>query len=59
MSNNFGFVDLEHIIFPSVMKVDWVRVYQDPDAINIGCDPADFPTMEYIKQYAVRLCKEQ
>ena len=50
MSFNFGFVDLEHIIFPSIMKVDWVRVYQDPDTINIGCDPADFPTAEYIKQ---------
>ena len=50
ISENFGFVDFEHLTFPAVMKVDWVRVYQDPDAINIGCDPIDFPTAEYIKR---------
>lgn len=50
MSNGFGDVDFDHLTFPTVMKVDWVRVYQDPNAINIGCDPADFPTMDYIKQ---------
>jgi hypothetical protein len=53
MSENFGFVDLEHITFPSVMKIDWVRVYQDPNAINIGCDPPDFPTQAYINECVV------
>ena len=51
MSYNFGFVDLEHITFPTVMKVDYVRVYQDPDHINVGCDPEDFPTAAYINEY--------
>ena len=51
MSENFGAVDLEHIIFPAQMTVDYVRVYQDPDHINIGCDPKDFPTQEYINTY--------
>lgn len=51
ISEGFGFVDVEHLTFPTVMKVDWVRVYQDPNAINIGCDPEDFPTMDYIKTY--------
>ncbi|CAL1705207.1 unnamed protein product [Somion occarium] len=51
MSTNFGFVDIEHLDFPVTMKVDWIRVYQDPDAINIGCDPEDFPTAAYIKEY--------
>ncbi|KZS95716.1 glycoside hydrolase family 16 protein [Sistotremastrum niveocremeum HHB9708] len=51
MSRNFGNVDLEHLRFPTSMLVDWIRVYQPPDAINIGCDPDDFPTQAYINQY--------
>ncbi|KAI0094783.1 glycoside hydrolase family 16 protein [Irpex rosettiformis] len=51
LSKNFGFVDVDHLTFPTTMKVDWVRVYQDPDRKNIGCDPEDFPTKAYIEQY--------
>ncbi|EJF66804.1 glycoside hydrolase family 16 protein [Dichomitus squalens] len=51
MSTNFGFVDIEHLKFPTTMKVDWIRVYQDPDNINVGCDPSDFPTAAYINEY--------
>ncbi|KAH9950443.1 beta-glucan synthesis-associated [Amylocystis lapponica] len=51
MSTNFGLVDLEHIVFPSVMYVDYIRVYQDPDNVNVGCDPSDFPTAAYINEY--------
>jgi len=51
LSEQFGFVDLEHLTFPATMSVDYVRVYQDPDNINYGCDPADFPTQAYINEY--------
>ncbi|KAJ3784212.1 glycoside hydrolase family 16 protein [Lentinula aff. detonsa] len=51
MSENFGEVDLEHLTFPNHLKVDYVRVYQDPSNINIGCDPTDFPTAAYINEY--------
>ncbi|KAF9036131.1 glycoside hydrolase family 16 protein [Hymenopellis radicata] len=51
MSTNFGTVDLEHLTFPAIMLVDYIRVYQDPKHINIGCDPADFPTQSYIKAF--------
>ncbi|KAF7784634.1 hypothetical protein Agabi119p4_799 [Agaricus bisporus var. burnettii] len=51
MSRNFGPVDLEHLQFPAVMSVDYVRVYQPSNKINIGCDPEDFPTQDYINQY--------
>lgn len=50
MSRNFGYVDLDHLTFPTTMKVDYIRVYQDPDNKNIGCDPDDFPTAAYIDQ---------
>jgi hypothetical protein len=50
MSDNFGTVDTEHLTFPATMSVDYIRVYQPPDAINIGCDPDAFPTAAYIEQ---------
>ncbi|TFK55574.1 glycoside hydrolase family 16 protein [Heliocybe sulcata] len=51
MSTNFGEVDIAHLPFPVHMRVDYVRVYQRKDSINIGCDPKDFPTQAYINQY--------
>ncbi|KAF7320569.1 GH16 domain-containing protein [Mycena chlorophos] len=38
-------------ILPTTMRIDWVRVYQDPKNINIGCDPSDRPTQDYINTY--------
>ncbi|CAK5280160.1 unnamed protein product [Mycena citricolor] len=51
MSQNFGFVDFANLVFPAVMRIDYIRVYQDPDQINVGCDPKDFPTSAYINEY--------
>ncbi|KAF5367017.1 hypothetical protein D9758_003867 [Tetrapyrgos nigripes] len=48
LSVAFDFADLT---FPVKMSVDWIRVYQDPNHINVGCDPADFPTKAYIEEY--------
>ncbi len=50
ISQNFGYVDLDHLTFPTTMKIDWIRVYQDPENINIGCDPSNFPTAAYINK---------
>ncbi|EJF66762.1 glycoside hydrolase family 16 protein [Dichomitus squalens LYAD-421 SS1] len=50
ISKKFGDVDFAHIQFPTRMRVDYVRVYQDPSAINIGCNPPDFPTAAYIEE---------
>uniref|UniRef100_A0A8H8CRD2 GH16 domain-containing protein n=1 Tax=Psilocybe cubensis TaxID=181762 RepID=A0A8H8CRD2_PSICU len=51
MSKNFGDVDFDHLVFPAKMRVDWIRVYQPKDKINVGCDPKDFPTAAYINEY--------
>lgn len=51
MSENFAVVDFEHLTFPNHLRVDYIRVYQDPQNINIGCDPEDFPTADYINTY--------
>ena len=50
MSYNFGKIDLEHIDFPVTLLVDYVRIYQPLDAINIGCNPDQFPTSAYIEK---------
>ncbi|RXW14474.1 hypothetical protein EST38_g11385 [Candolleomyces aberdarensis] len=50
MSENFGGVDFDHLTLPATMRVDWVRVYQPLREINVGCDPADFPTQAYINE---------
>lgn len=35
------------------MRLDYVRVYQHPDKINIGCDPPERPTSAYINTCVV------
>lgn len=39
------------MVFPGEMLVDYVRVYQRRDAINVGCDPKDYPTKKYIDDH--------
>ena len=51
MSFNFGPVDLDHLPFPVHMRVDYIRVYQPSNARNVGCDPPDFPTEQYINKH--------
>ncbi|WWC91061.1 uncharacterized protein L201_006002 [Kwoniella dendrophila CBS 6074] len=53
ISENFGAVDYEGLekLWPVKMQVDYIRVYQDPNKRNIGCDPADMPTAKYISMF--------
>ena len=53
ISPNLGRIDPEHPTFPTTMSVDYVRAYQDPDDITIGCEPGGFPTQAYIKKCVV------
>lgn len=50
-SQNFGDIVLDTLTFPATMSVDWIRVYQPKNSINIGCDPVNFPTAAYIDTY--------
>lgn len=50
MSKNFGAIDFEHLTFPTHLRVDYIRVYQDIRHINIGCDPEGYPTLDYINE---------
>jgi len=47
ISPQFGVIS-DLLSFPAVMYIDYIRVYQDPNAKNIGCSPKDFPTEDYI-----------
>lgn len=53
VSNNFGKIDWSNLQggFPFEMSVDWIRVYQDPDNYQVGCDPKDMPTADYIERH--------
>ena len=44
MSPGFVVPDFTKLTFPGHMYIDYIRIYQDPDRINWGCDPKDFPT---------------
>ena len=37
--------------FPAEMLVEYVRVYQRKGQTNIGCDPPNFPTANYIQNH--------
>jgi beta-glucanase (GH16 family) len=48
ISEGFGEIDVENLVFPATMSIDYVRVYQPKNAVNTGCDPTEFPTAQYI-----------
>lgn len=51
ISNNWAYIDWPSIQFPNEMRVDFVRIYQPPDLIDMTCDPADYPTYDYIQDH--------
>ncbi|RKP08191.1 beta-glucan synthesis-associated [Thamnocephalis sphaerospora] len=51
ISDGFGMVDFRNARFPATMYVDYMRIYQHPDKIDIGCDPKDRPTKKYIDDH--------
>ncbi|BEI92175.1 uncharacterized protein CcaverHIS019_0409950 [Cutaneotrichosporon cavernicola] len=55
ISPNFGFIDFEalDLLWPVEMHVDYIRVYQDPKKSRLGCDPADYPTADFIENHKV------
>jgi hypothetical protein len=48
---NWQGIDLTTMAFPSAMRIDYVRVYQRVGYENVGCDPAEYPTMDYINRH--------
>lgn len=51
ISKNWAYIDFPSIEFPVEMEVDYVRIYQPEDQINLTCDPPDYPTVDYIEKH--------
>ncbi|KAF8987327.1 beta-glucan synthesis-associated [Cyathus striatus] len=51
ISQNWQTIDLTTMIFPAELKFDYVRVYQRKGQSNVGCNPKDYPTMDYINNH--------
>lgn len=52
MSESFSYgIPFDQLTFPAYMKVDWIRIYQYQEDFNVGCDPADHPTSNYINTF--------
>jgi beta-glucanase (GH16 family) len=51
MSPGFSSIDFANLPLPAHMSIDYIRIYQYPDAINYGCDPPNFPTSSYINRF--------
>lgn len=51
ISNSWAYIDWNALYWPSIMRIDYVRVYQPSDAVSTTCDPPDYPTYDYIKDH--------
>jgi len=51
ISNNWAYIDWNSLHFPVTFRIDYVRLYQPPDQVNVGCDPPGYPTQQYIDDH--------
>lgn len=51
ISNSWTWINWEKLKFPTVMRVDYVRLYQKEGHESVTCDPPGYETTEYIKQH--------
>ncbi|KAF9259315.1 SKN1-domain-containing protein [Marasmius fiardii PR-910] len=51
MSLGWATPQFETLSFPAEMMFDYIRVYQREGNVNVGCDPKDYPTAEYISKH--------
>ncbi|GAA6064087.1 hypothetical protein JCM10212_003445 [Sporobolomyces blumeae] len=51
ISSSFQTINYGQLKFPGKMLIDYVRVYQREGSENVGCDPPDYPTSDYINKH--------
>ncbi|KAF2196675.1 beta-glucan synthesis-associated [Delitschia confertaspora ATCC 74209] len=51
ISNAWTWIDWEHLVFPAVMRIDYVRWYQNKGEELVTCDPPGYETTRYIKEH--------
>jgi len=52
-SESWATIQQQLLKFPTVMQIDYVRIYQNPNNISITCDPPGYPTTEYIANHPI------
>jgi beta-glucanase (GH16 family) len=53
MSGSWSEILMGDLVFPTIMHIDYVRIYQKAGEEIITCDPPGYPTTEYIKNHGV------
>jgi beta-glucanase (GH16 family) len=53
ISKNWAYIDFPAINFPVQFEIDYVRIYQPPNATSITCDPENYPTYDYIENHRI------
>ncbi|EPE31067.1 Concanavalin A-like lectins/glucanase [Glarea lozoyensis ATCC 20868] len=46
-------IDAPNLRFPTVMHIDYVRIYQKAGQESLTCDPPGYPTTQYIKDHPI------
>jgi hypothetical protein len=44
---NWQMIDMSMLLFPAGFLINYVRIYWRKDQFNTGCNPKDFPTVDY------------
>jgi len=52
ISGSWSEILIGDLKFPTVMHIDYVRIYQKPGQTSITCDPPGYPTTDYIANHA-------
>ncbi len=53
ISTAWGEILLDQLKFPTIMHIDYVRLYQPANNVSITCDPPGYPTTEYIANHPI------
>ncbi|KAF1838886.1 SKN1-domain-containing protein [Decorospora gaudefroyi] len=51
LSDNWTWISWKDLIFPTIMRFDYIRWYQKKGEEMVTCDPPGFETTEYIKKH--------
>ncbi|KAL5411093.1 hypothetical protein PMIN04_010379 [Paraphaeosphaeria minitans] len=51
MSNSWTWINWAELVFPTVLRVDYIRWYQKKGENMVTCDPPGFETTNYIKEH--------
>lgn len=51
ISNSWTWINWEELVFPTVLRVDYVRWYQKKGEKMVTCDPPGFETTQYISEH--------